>query len=313
MIRGLKYLIWLSIVLLLVTGCSKRTTQQPEAQSPNTVNTTEVQTLQSTQITEDIMPVLPETVSDKNIGIKWLPLQGEVLYINHQEVKTDDKGNIIINELNEGKNELDLMLYSGRRLILHQKKNITYEPFPILNILTPVKSESSTDKPFTIISGTVTPETKLYIDNDEVSTGTDGFFSHKSALKPGKNSFIVKALGKNGKVSTSTITIIFNPPIPTVTVQTPGFNSAEVSDSTDNSLTLMGFTEPYNLVQVFVNPDTQDEPMRSAAYEGTVDASGKFSASVKLSENENILRLIVTNRFGESITNDYTVTGKIAP
>ena len=153
----------------------------------------------------------------------------------------------------------------------------------------------------------------MFIDSDEVSVGTDGFFSQKCVLKPGQNSFIVKAVGKEGKVSTSIVNVNFNPPMPTVTIQTPNFDSAEVYNSIDNNITLIGFTEPYNLVQVFVNPDDQNEPMISAAYEGTVDASGKFSAPIKLSESANVLRLIVTNRFGKVVTNNYTVIGKNAP
>ena len=312
MTRGIKYLILLSIALLMMSGCSKKNSPQPDTQSSDP-NTTATQTTQSIQIPENILPIIPEVASDKNLNVIWIPQQGEKLYINNKEVKTDDNDNIIIDELKPGKNEIDLMLYSGSRLISHQKKTITYNPFPELNILTPIKTETSTDKPFTIISGNITPGSKLFIDYDEVSVETDGFFGKKCVLKPGKNSFIVKAVGKDGKISTGTVTMTFNPPKPTVTIQTPGFNSAEVSDSTENSLTLMGLTEPYNLVQVFVNPDDQKQAMKSAAYEGTVDASGKFSASIKLSESANIVRLIVTNRFGVSVTNDYPVTGKKAP
>ena len=308
----LKYLIWLSIALLLVSGCAKRDTAQTETTSPEPTKTA-IQTVQPTQISGSLLPTIPEVTSDKSISTKWIGQEGEKLYINNKEAKTDAKGNIIIDELKLGENEIDLMLYSGRRLIMHQKKTITYEPFPVLNVLTPVKAEASTDKPFTIISGSATPGSKLFIDSNEVSVGTDGFFSQKFVLIPGKNSFIVKAVGKEGKVVTSMVNVNFNPPLPTVTIQTPNFDSAEVYNSIDNNLTLIGFTEPYNLVQVFVNPDDQNEPMLSAAYESTVDASGKFSASVKLSESMNILRLIVTNRFGNSVSNDYPVTGKNAP
>ena len=316
MIRRVNYLIWLSMILLLVSGCAKANSTQPDTKSPapaTTETAAQTQTAQSTQISENILSTIPETTSDKNLNVAWAPQQGEKLYINNNEVNTDANGNIIINDLKPGKNDIDLMLYSGRRLISHKTKTITYNPFPVLNILTPAQTETSTDKPFTIIVGNVTPGSKIFIDNDEVAVEADGFFSKKCVLNPEMNSFIVKALGKDGKVSTSTVTMTFNPPKPTVTIQTPSFNSSEVSDSTENTFSIVGFTEPNNLVQVFVNPDDQNQAMKSAVYEGTVDASGKFNVSVNLSENANVVRLIVSNRFGESVTNDYPVTGKKAP
>lgn len=305
------------IIVFYITGCasSKSAPFQNPGPPPAVADTATGQQDGSTLDNDNKVtwPDIPPTTVNSKLEVKGHVASNQKLWINNQEIQPGADGSYTFPvDLQPGENKIDLKVYnSASLLIAQQTKTVKLQIPPQLTILNPANNSGTSDQPVFNIKGLTSPENTLYLNGEKVLIQPDGSFSRPVTLKPGSNEIQYLVTSKDGQKREGKLIITFNPPVPNLYLEAPQYNSS-VSGQT-NSLTLIGLTEPYNLVQVFVNGDDVNTSMKSIAYEGKVDASGKFTVTVNLSQGDNYIRVIVTNSYGKTKSKDLRINGKQPP
>jgi hypothetical protein len=183
---------------------------------------------------------------------------------------------------------------------------------PYLDVVIP-QAFTSRD-PKMIISGITEPDCKVNANGNTVVPDENGNFIVDVPLEEGDN--IVKIVSTNPKGKSSTVqrVVSYNVPKnmqPMLVVSSPepspdGYVSSE-------RLRIVGFTDPFNIIEIYNNYYNGDETVKSLVFKGTIPRNGQFSVDVSLSTTGtgvNDLQIVATNENGGTATESRRVTYK---
>lgn len=149
------------------------------------------------------------------------------------------------------------------------------------------------------ISGETEPGATVSLNfnsqTQEIVADKEGKFSVKYSLSEGKNTFfaIARDQANNESQKTAVMTIIFDQTAPEVTIENPK-DQAEYYGPKQSQLTISGQTEAGAVVTV-------NDRL------ATLDQTGRFSLTTRLSEGENTLTIKVVDKAGNETEKTLTV------
>lgn len=188
--------------------------------------------------------------------------------INGGSVIVDNGRFAALVHLREGKNVLIISAKDSvgnvKRVTISIVLDITS---PIIEVTSPTENYTRNDE--ITVSGKVPPETRVYVNDEEVSV-SDGKFSKVIKLVEGENIIIVKAEDVAGNVYTVVKVIILDKTPPNLEILEP----KEHFKTLEGSVLVIGITEP-------------DAKVKVNGVWIKVDEYGKFSTSVPLKEKKN--------------------------
>lgn len=161
---------------------------------------------------------------------------------------------------------------------------------PALAVDAPADGLKTNQKDVTV-SGTTEAGTTVTVNNNNVTVGTDGKFSTTVSLVEGGNTLTVSAKDSlnNETTVTRNVTLDTTPPALTLTSPVDGLLTNQ------ENVTVEGTTESGATVAVNGNAVT-------------VDAQGRFSASIKLSLGENTVTVETKDALGNAVSKSVKAT-----
>ncbi|MGZ9585608.1 S-layer homology domain-containing protein [Paenibacillus marinisediminis] len=224
------------------------------------------------------------TVTDKNDSYP-------VVYLNDEKVSVSSYNGSFSEEvkLQEGVNKIVVRAVNKQDKSTVVTKTITFNAGgPNLQVNS-IPEQTANEK--LTVSGTVTDKNDgyptLYINDQKVSVSSyNGSFSEEYTLRNGENTFVFKAVNKNGKETVVTKRVTFNADGPVLRV------NDLPAVSTNETITISGTVTDKNdsYPTVYLN----DEKLYVASY------NGAFSQEVKLKEGVNTFTIRATNKAGKS-------------
>lgn len=212
------------------------------------------------------------------------------VYVNGYQVEVQQDGSWSLDlELVEGENTITIEAVNKFGKNVAVTKTVTFAPdAPVIDIN---ELPEKTDQSSVTVSGAVydmnDTNPGVYINDSEISVGALGVWSTTIDLTEGENVISIKAVNKLGKVTESTRTIYYQPDTPALQIIT----FPETTNS--NLITISGVVYDNNddRARVYVND--------SEIY---VNSDGSWSATVKLKDGENIVKVEATNKLGKTTT-----------
>lgn len=313
----MKRLAAVSVLFLLVicgiTGCFWQTEAPPPEPAPQDDSVASLVSSASGLVFN-----VPETTNEEILVIPGNVGPGQRLFINEDEVLTGPDGQFEARiSLIPGNNSISIKLVSlDQKAIYATAKNVRCIPSgnPRLDVSIPEEYQAETEMMF--VRGTTDPGCRVDANGHWVTPDEKGGFIACIPLKTGENVVKITSTNPKGKTSTVQQVVTFNKlnnKPPTLIVASPepdkdGFVSSE-------RITISGFTEPNNLIEIYNNYYNGDNSVQSLIFKGTA-GNGKFSADVTLSKDgygQNELLIVATNEYGLTTSETRTVTYKEAP
>ncbi len=163
---------------------------------------------------------------------------------------------------------------------------------PIISIISP-KDNALVNTVTIHIKGTVKDNiavAKLFVQNAETSFKDDGSFDVPVTLKEGKNVVKLLAIDESGNKTDTDITINCDTIPPKLTVNVP-------TETHEGKITVNGITEPD--IMVIINGKQNHS-----------NDNGSFSTTVSLTEGDNTITIVATDKAGNKTTKTITVIYK---
>lgn len=314
---------------LVLSGCG--------AQTPTTPGTGGNTPSGSTGFgsSNDFHLAIPDKTEEPSINLTGTAGKTQKVFINQQEQTLDDQGKFTaLVDLVPGENVINVKVTNADGSSLYSTgKTIVYEPQdpqptpPTLQVTFPDPG----GYPLQIVQGLTDPNCEIEANGGKFRSDELGNFIASVPLRSGPNIITVTSTNEEGLKSTRQQVVTYTPPpdeqttpnTPTVNQPTqptqPANEQLYLNVSlpegdegyiSQNSITVNGFTNANNLVEVYVNYFDDDEEKSSLIFSGKA-TNGRFSVKASLAEEENTLIIKATNTKGESQTIERSVYYKV--
>lgn len=305
----------LLVMLYGITGCREKIEEAPPPPEPSPPAGGAALPFSSAS---GLVLNLPETTSEEILHIPGNAGPGQRLFINEDEVLTGPDGSFTARiNLVPGDNSLSIKVVSmDQKAVYATAKSVRYVPSgnPRLEVTIPEEYQAETE--MMIVQGTTDPGCRVDANGIWVTPDENGGFIAGMPLKTGDNIVKITSTNPKGKTSMVQQVVTFNKlnnKQPTLIVAAPepdkdGFISSE-------RITISGFTEPNNLIEIYNNYYNDDTSVQSLVFKGTAK-NGQFSADVTLSQDGygvNDLLIVATNEHGLTTSETRTVIYKETP
>ncbi|MCL2766849.1 MAG: hypothetical protein FWD21_04120 [Peptococcaceae bacterium] len=268
----------------------------------------------------DLVLDIPDYSVNEILSIPGRIGPGLRVIIDGTEMDIDPFGNFLAQvRLTREKNYIPVRVVSNDgKAIYATSKVVNYDRYaniPRLDVIIPATVTSRDAR--VIISGATDPDCRINANGNTAQTDENGSFIVNVPLTAGDN--IVRLTATNSKGRTSTVQQVVNYSVPVDMQPMLVVSSPEPSPdgfvSTDR-IKIVGFTDPYNIIEIYNNYYNGDESVKSLVFKGTIPRNGQFSVDVTLSTTGggvNDLQIVATNSNGGTATESRRVTYKNLP
>ena len=268
----------------------------------------------------DLVLDVPEISTNEIVSVPGRIGPGLQVYIDGTEMDLDPFGNFVAQvKLSREKNYIPIRVvaedgkavYTTSRVINFDK----YANNPKLDVIIPATVTARDAR--VIITGTTDPGCVVSVGGTSTVADENGEFIINVPLDEGDNIVRLTATNNMGRTSTAQQVVTYSVPKntqPMLVVSSPepspdGFVSTE-------RIKIVGFTDPYNIIEIYNNYYSNNEEVKSLVFKGTIPRSGQFSVDVTLSTTGggvNDLQIVATNENGGTATEARRVTYKPTP
>ena len=272
----------------------------------------------------DLVLDVPEVSANEVLSIPGRIGPGLRVFIEETEMDLDPFGNFVAQvRLTRAKNYIRIRVVSedGKDIYSTSKVvNYNQSANPFLDVVIPATVSAKDAK--VILTGQTDPDCKVKANGRSAVPDENGNFIIEVPLEIGDNIVKITATNPKGKTSTAQRVVSYNTPIdmqPMLVVSSPepspdGYVSTE-------RIKIVGFTDPYNIIEIYNNYYNDDGEVKSLVFKGTIPRSGQFSVDVSLSTTGstdantgvNELQIVATNSNGGTATETRRVTYKEPP
>ena len=272
----------------------------------------------------DLVLDIPDVSTNEVLSIPGRIGPGLRVFIEETEMDLDPFGNFVAQvRLTRAKNYIRIRVVSeDGKAIYSTSKVVNYNQSanPFLDVVIPATVSARDAK--VILTGQTDPDCKINANGRSAVPDENGNFIVEVPLEIGDNIVKLTATNPKGKTSTAQRVVSYNTPVdmqPMLVVSSPE-PSADGYVSTDR-IKIVGFTDPYNIIEIYNNYYNSDGEVKSLVFKGTIPRSGQFSVDVSLSTTGssdanwgvNELQIVSTNSNGGTATETRRVTYKEPP
>ena len=259
---------------------------------------------------------IPEVSTNEVLSIPGRIGPGLRVFIEETEMDLDPFGNFVAQvRLTQKKNYIRVRVVSedGKDIYATSKVvNYNQSANPFLDVVIPATVSARDAK--VILTGQTDPDCKVSANGRSAVPDENGNFIVEVPLEIGDNIVKIVATNPKGKTSTAQRVVSYNTPVnmqPMLVVSSPepsvdGFVSSD-------RIKVVGFTDPYNIIEIYNNYYNDDGAIKSLIFKGTTPRNGQFSVDVSLSANDgdvNEIQVVATNANGGTATESRRVTYK---
>lgn len=255
----------------------------------------QLSTAQEAELAGSVTVNVPDKTTKGNIEISGSVPTGTEVTVNGYRLEVKDK--IFSGRLHmfqEGSYSITIALKMPYTRVHFIRKQISYiKASPKISLHRLV--DTATGKNSVTLRGIVSYEEaseypSLFINGEKTEVYSNGEFSVDKSLEEGANSFILKAVGKDGQYTELLKEILYVAPAPVITLgQIP-------STTKSNVLTITGTVKDIN----DKNLEETELYIQGAPVEFGV--LGSFSYTINLNKGDNIIHIIAQNKFSKAAT-----------
>ena len=307
-----------ALIILLLAACLTGCWPQPPV-APDTTRQYKGQLSSAIDLVLDI----PDVSTSDVISVPGRIGPGLRVFIDETEMDLDPFGNFVAQvRLTKQRNYIQVRVVSeDGKAVYSTSRVINYNQTanPRLDVVIPAAVSSRDAK--MIISGRTDPDCKISANGRSASPDENGNFIIEVPLELGDNIVKLTATNTKGKTSTAQQVVTYSVPKnmqPMLVVSSPE-PSSDGYVSTER-IKIVGFTNPYNIIEIYNNYYNGDVSVKSLVFKGTIPRSGQFSVDVTLSTagdfpntGVNDLQIVATNENGGTATESRRVTYKEPP